>query len=34
MYSTLVLDRQHLRDITMDDDELMREVLGALIEDT
>lgn len=32
--STLVLDRQQLRDITLDDDELMHEVLDALIEDT
>jgi HPt (histidine-containing phosphotransfer) domain-containing protein len=29
-----VLDRQQLRDITLDDDELMREVLTALLEDT
>jgi HPt (histidine-containing phosphotransfer) domain-containing protein len=29
-----VLDREQLRDITLDDDELMREILGALIDDT
>ena len=29
-----VLDRQQLRDITLDDDELMREVLTALFDDT
>jgi HPt (histidine-containing phosphotransfer) domain-containing protein len=29
-----VLDRQQLRDITLDDDELMREVLSALLDDT
>ena len=32
--STLVLDRQQLRDITLDDDDLMREVLATLLEDT
>ena len=32
--ATLVLDRQQLSDITLDDDELMREVLATLIEDT
>ncbi|MDE3165915.1 MAG: Hpt domain-containing protein [Acidobacteriota bacterium] len=31
---SLVLDRRQLRDITLDDEELMREVLTALIEDT
>src|SRR3981189_3319622 len=31
---TLVLDRQQLRDITLDDEDLMREVLTTLIEDT
>jgi HPt (histidine-containing phosphotransfer) domain-containing protein len=31
---SLVLDRQQLRDITLDDEEMMREVLGTLIEDT
>ena len=31
---TTVLDRQQLRDITLDDDELMREVLTALLDDT
>jgi len=30
----IVLDRQQLRDITLDDDELMREVLTALLDDT
>ena len=29
-----MLDRQQLRDITLDDDELMREVLAALLDDT
>ena len=29
-----VLDREQLKDITLDDDELMREVLSALIQDT
>jgi HPt (histidine-containing phosphotransfer) domain-containing protein len=29
-----VLDRQQLRDITLDDNELMREVLAALLDDT
>jgi HPt (histidine-containing phosphotransfer) domain-containing protein len=29
-----VLDRQQLRDITLDDSELMREVLTALLDDT
>lgn len=32
--ATLVLDRQQLRDITLEDEDLMREVLSALIEDT
>ncbi len=32
--STLVLDRNQLRDITLDDEELMREILTALIDDT
>lgn len=31
---SLTLDRRQLRDITLDDEELMREVLTALIEDT
>jgi len=31
---TLVLDLKQLQDITMDDEELMREVLTALIDDT
>ena len=30
----IVLDRQQLRDITLDDDELMREVLTSLLDDT
>ena len=29
-----VLDRQQLRDITLDDDELMRDVIAALLDDT
>ena len=29
-----MLDRQQLRDITLDDNELMREVLDALLDDT
>lgn len=29
-----VLDREQLRDITLDDEELMREILTALIDDT
>jgi HPt (histidine-containing phosphotransfer) domain-containing protein len=32
--SDAVLDREQLRDITMDDAELMRELLAALLEDT
>ena len=32
--STLVLDRQQLRDITLEDEEVMREIVAALIEDT
>ena len=32
--ATLVLDRDQLRDITLEDEELMREILSALIEDT
>ncbi len=32
--TTLVLDRRQLRDMTMDDEEMMREILAALIEDT
>jgi HPt (histidine-containing phosphotransfer) domain-containing protein len=31
---TAVLDRQQLRDITLDDRELMRELLAALLDDT
>jgi len=29
-----VLDRAQLRDVTLDDEELMREILSALIDDT
>jgi len=32
--ATTVLDRRQLRDVTMDDEELMREILTALIDDT
>ena len=32
--ATTVLDREQLRDITLDDEELMREILAALIDDT
>lgn len=32
--TTAVLDREQLRDITLDDEELMREILTALIDDT
>lgn len=32
--TTTVLDREQLRDITLDDEELMREILSALIDDT
>jgi len=32
--TTSVLDRGQLRDITLDDEELMREILAALIDDT
>jgi HPt (histidine-containing phosphotransfer) domain-containing protein len=32
--SATVLDRHQLRDITLDDDGLMREILSALIDDT
>lgn len=32
--ATLILDRQQLRDITLEDEELMRELIAALIEDT
>ncbi len=30
----LVLDREQLRDVTMDDHDLMREILSSLIDDT
>lgn len=29
-----VLDREQLRDVTLDDEELMREIVAALIDDT
>lgn len=32
--TNIVLDRRQLRDVTMDDEELMREILSALIDDT
>jgi HPt (histidine-containing phosphotransfer) domain-containing protein len=32
--AAVVLDREQLRDITLDDEELMREILAALIDDT
>jgi HPt (histidine-containing phosphotransfer) domain-containing protein len=32
--STVVLDREQLRDATLDDKDLMREILSALIDDT
>jgi HPt (histidine-containing phosphotransfer) domain-containing protein len=32
--ASLVLDREQLRDITLEDQELMREILAALIDDT
>jgi HPt (histidine-containing phosphotransfer) domain-containing protein len=32
--SSAVLDRDQLRDITMDDEELMREILEVLVDDT
>jgi HPt (histidine-containing phosphotransfer) domain-containing protein len=32
--STAVLDREQLREVTMDDGDLMRQILDALIEDT
>jgi HPt (histidine-containing phosphotransfer) domain-containing protein len=31
---TLVLDRKQFREVTLDDEELMREILSALIDDT
>ena len=31
---TLVLDRKHLSEITLDDPDIMRQVLAALIDDT
>jgi len=31
---TLVLDRVQLREVTLEDEELMRQILAALIEDT
>jgi HPt (histidine-containing phosphotransfer) domain-containing protein len=32
--TTLVLDREQLREVTLEDEDLMRELLTALIEDT
>ncbi|MGA9625818.1 MAG: Hpt domain-containing protein [Bryobacteraceae bacterium] len=32
--ATIVLDRAQLRDVTLDDEELMREILATLIDDT
>jgi HPt (histidine-containing phosphotransfer) domain-containing protein len=32
--STTVLDRDQLRDVTLNDEDLMREILAALIDDT
>ena len=32
--ATIVLDRAQLRDVTLDDEDLMREILTALIDDT
>ncbi len=32
--TNIVLDREQLRDVTMDDEALMREILSALIDDT
>jgi HPt (histidine-containing phosphotransfer) domain-containing protein len=32
--ATIVLDRAQLRDVTLDDEDLMREILAALIDDT
>lgn len=32
--ATIVLDRAQLRDVTLDDEELMREILKALIDET
>jgi len=31
---TTILDREQLRDVTLDDGDLMREILAALIDDT
>lgn len=32
--NTIVLDREQLRDVTLDDTDLMREIIAALIDDT
>ena len=32
--TTAVLDREQLRDITMNDEALMREIVGVLVDDT
>jgi HPt (histidine-containing phosphotransfer) domain-containing protein len=34
MNTTQVLDREQLREVTLDDEDLMRQLLAALIEDT
>ena len=34
IHPSAVLDREQLRDITMDDEELMREILAVLVDDT
>jgi HPt (histidine-containing phosphotransfer) domain-containing protein len=34
LHSSAVLDREQLRDITMDDEDLMREILAVLMDDT
>ena len=34
LHSSAVLDREQLRDITMDDEDLMREILAVLVDDT
>ena len=32
--ASIILDRAQLRDVTLDDEDLMREILAALIDDT
>jgi HPt (histidine-containing phosphotransfer) domain-containing protein len=34
IHPSAVLDREQLRDITMDDEDLMREILSVLVDDT